>query len=187
MKRQYWLSHRLLKLKAWLLKKKLVYLGKDYFIYHNWVVEIKWLKVLKRFTYNNTVMFLTGTKFYINNETVIDIEDWIKVLFHWLELRKNNIGFIIDNKQYNGMLEQMDDWDVYWVLYNFLITKKEVKKGYIYKVMNLQWEKIHEFPTSRDRLILSPPVDDYITFKLWNHQKTLHIGWFPDVIKELKK
>lgn len=184
MKVLYHIWHIILKLRAKLSKKMLVNIGKDYFIYHDRVIELRWLTSVKMFSYNKTVQFLTWSKFYINNESVIDIDNGIKVLHHNIELRKNSFGFIIDNKQYNWLLELMDEWEVYSVMYNLLVTKTKVKKWVIYKVINPDKEVIHQFPVSNSLLYWRKDWD-YIVYDLGKNTKKIHIGWFKEIIEEI--
>jgi hypothetical protein len=187
MKILHWITFWILQLKSSLFKKKLVHLGKDYFIYHWSVIEIKWLRVLERFKYKTTVQFLTWTKFYINWKTVIDIEDWFEILYHDVNLRKNSIWFIVDNQQFNTKFELMDEGDVYTILYSILITRIKAKKWWIYKVFNVSWELLHQFPTYWGMLHIQQEWE-YIICTLWKKiRKEIHIGWFKDVIKEIKE
>ena len=187
MKILYWIAYKILQLKSYVFKKKLTHIGRDYFIYHDRVVEIQWLKVVDVLKYKITVQFLTWTKFYINWKTVIDIEDWIEVLFHDVILRKNSIWFIIDNKQYNNKMELMDEWDVYTILYKLLLTRTKVKKWWIYKVFNIEGELLHQFPVYWGMLHIKQEWE-YIECTLWKKiKKSIHMWGFKDVIEEYKK
>lgn len=185
-KLKHWISYIILILKSKLFKKKLIHIGKDYFIYHDRVVEIQWLKVVDILKYRSTVQFLADKKFYINWKTVVDVDNGIEVLYHDVELRKNNIGFIIDDKQYNNKMELMDDGDVYTILYKILITRTKVKKWYIYKALNLDWELLHQFPVY-DWLLKIKQDGSFIECVLGKKaSKKLHIWWFKHLIEEAK-
>lgn len=181
------LAYKRLLLKSKITKTKLQYMGKDYFIYWADVVKIDWLNIVHCFSYSNTIMYISGHKFYMNTETIIDIENGIKVLFHWVKLKPNSPGFIIDNKQYNSKLELLDEWELYRVFYNFLITTKEQNWGKLYKIMNLKWEELyHMFSDGEPLKIIASDDNDFATFTIWKLSKELHVSWIKDIVEEVK-
>lgn len=186
-KLKHLISYQLLLLKSYITKTKLQYLGKDYFIYWANVVKIDWLHIVICFSYKKTIKYLSGHKFYINWETIIDIEKGIEVLFHGVKLMPNTVGYIINNKQYNYNLELVDDWDVFQVFYNFLITTKEQNGWILYKIMNLKWEPLYQmFGEKKEKLNIESSLDkDFATFTIWNNKKELHVSGLTNIISEV--
>lgn len=178
---KYRIWYQVLKLRAKVMKLILKHIGKDYFIFGSNIVELKWLYTKYCFSYRSTVMLISGTKFLINWETVIDIDNWLKVLFHWVSVRPNVAWYIINNKQYDAKLNLIDDGEIHSVMYNILVTEHKQNWWIMYKIMNLKWEELYTMFSDVDKLT-STVEWDFITYKLGNHTKEIHIMWIKETI-----
>lgn len=179
----HFLMYQLLIIKSKIKKIPLQYLGKDYFIYWADVIKIDWLRFVHCFSYRETIKHLTWHKFHINWETIIDIENWIKVLFHWVKLLPNVAWYIINNKQYNAKLELIDEWELYRVFFNFIITTYKQNWWTMYKIMNLNWEELYTMFSEWEQLnIKASENSDFATFTIGNHSKELHVSWIKGII-----
>lgn len=179
----YWIGYKALFLKAIVFRTPFRHIGKDYFILWNRVVELKWLHYIDCFTYNKTIKHISWTIFHINNETIIDIDNGLKVLFHSVKLRPNIIWYIINNKQYTSELKLFDEWEIEMIIYNFIVTRYNQNWWIMYKIMNLKWEELYTmFDDKWNKPVVSEPDGDFVTITIWNHSKELHMLWIKETI-----
>lgn len=177
----YWIWYQALKLYAKITKSPLKYIGRDYFILWARVIELRWLYIQDCFSYKNTVMYVSWTRFIINGDTVIDIENWLEVLFYDKNIRPNVAWYVINNKQYDTNLNLIDNWELHTVIYNLIVTETEQNEWILYKILNLKWEELYRMFSDKDKLKITQQWD-YMLFELGNHKKEIHIMWVVSTI-----
>lgn len=178
----YWIWYQALKLKAFIMKLPLKSIWKDYFIFNNRVVELKWLYIVDCFTYKQTVQHISWTKFIVNGNSIIDIDDGINVLHYDTKLRPNVAWYIINNKQYDWNLDLIDDGELFMVIMNLIITKTSQNDWFLYKILNLKWEELYRMFDDKNEFKTTIQWD-YLVCEAWKLKKEIHWMWIKEAIE----
>lgn len=172
----------MLKLKAFITKLPLKSIWKDYFIFGDRVIELRWLYIVDCFTYKKTVQHVSWTKFIINWNSIIDIDNGIDVLHYDTKLRPNVAGYIINNKQYDWNLDIIDDWELHTVIMNIIITKTKQDNWNLYKIMNLKWEELYRMFDENNEFKVNVSWD-FVVCEIGKHRKEIHWMWIKEAIE----